>query len=60
MNSEFQLHTYNNASFDNSDSNNEEIHYTPTYSMIHYFLHVPKRMDYENIIYSIAPSQNFH
>jgi hypothetical protein len=28
--------------------------------MIHDFLNVPKIMDYENTIYSIAPSQNFH
>jgi len=60
MNLESQLPTYNNASFDNYDSNNEEIHYTPTYSRIHNFLDIPKIMDYENIIYCIAPSQNFH
>ncbi len=28
--------------------------------MIHNFFGVPKIMDYENIIYSIAPSQDFH
>jgi len=28
--------------------------------MIHKFLDVPKIMDYENTIYSIAPNQNFH
>jgi hypothetical protein len=28
--------------------------------MIYNFSDVPKIMDYENIIYSIAPSQNFH
>jgi hypothetical protein len=28
--------------------------------MIHSFLNVPKLMDYENHIYSITPSQNFH
>jgi hypothetical protein len=27
--------------------------------MIHNFLDAPKIMDYENTIYSIAPSQNF-
>jgi hypothetical protein len=28
--------------------------------MIHNFLHASKINDYENVIYSIAPSQNFH
>jgi hypothetical protein len=28
--------------------------------MIDNFLDVPKIMDYENIIFSIAPNQNFH
>jgi hypothetical protein len=28
--------------------------------MIHNFLNVPKIMDYENTIYSIAPSQENH
>jgi hypothetical protein len=28
--------------------------------MIHNFLDVPKIMDYENILYSITPTQNFH
>jgi hypothetical protein len=60
MNSEYQIPIYNNASSDNFDSNNEGIHCTPTYSMIHNFLDVPKIMDYENTIYSIAPNQNFH
>jgi hypothetical protein len=60
MNSKSQIHTYNNASFDNYDSNNEEIRCTLTYSMIHNFLDVPKMVDFENIIYSIPPSQNFH
>jgi len=45
MNSKFQIHTYNNASFDNFNSDNEEIHYTPTNSMKHNFLDVPKVMD---------------
>jgi hypothetical protein len=44
----------------NYDINNEKIHCTPTDSMIHKFLDAPKIMDYENIIYSIAPNQNFH
>jgi hypothetical protein len=45
MNSKSQIHTYNNASFDHFDSDNEEIHYTPTNSMKHNFLDVPKVMD---------------
>jgi hypothetical protein len=60
MNLEYQIPIYNIASSDNFDSNNEGIHCTPTYSMIHNFLYVPKIMDYENTIYSIAPNQNFH
>jgi len=60
MNLEFQIHIYNNVSFDNSSSNNEEIHCTPTDSMMHNLLNAPKIMDYENTIHSIAPSQNFH
>jgi len=60
MNSNFQIFTYNNGSFENSDSKNEEIHYTPTNSMIHNSLDPPKIIDYENIIYFIAPSQDFH
>jgi len=59
MNLKSQIPTYNNVSSDNSDSNNEKIHYTPIDSMIHKFLDAQKIMDYENIIYSIAPSQNF-
>jgi len=35
----------------------KKIHCTPTNSMIHKFLDVPQIMDYENIIYSIAPNQ---
>jgi hypothetical protein len=42
MNSESQILIYNNASSDNSNFNNEEIHYTLTDSMIHNFLDVPK------------------
>jgi hypothetical protein len=60
MNSKFQILTYNNASFDNSNSNNEIIHCTPIDSMINNFLDAPNIMDYENTIYSIAPSQDFH
>jgi hypothetical protein len=48
-------------SYDDSDSKNED-HVTCalTNSMIHNFLHASKINDYENIIYSIAPSQDFH
>jgi hypothetical protein len=60
MNLKFKIPIYNNASSDNFDSNNEKIHCTPTNSMIHNFLNAPKIMDYEIIIYFIAPSQNFH
>jgi hypothetical protein len=28
--------------------------------MMHNFLNLPKVLDYENILYSIALSQNFH
>ncbi len=57
---EFQIPIYNNASFNNLDSNNEGIHCTPTNSMIHNLSDAPKIMDYENTIYYIAPNQNFH
>jgi hypothetical protein len=55
-----QIPTYNNASSDNYDSNNEKKHCTPIDSMTHNFLNVLKIMDYENTIYFIAPSQDFH
>jgi hypothetical protein len=60
MNSKSQIPIYNNVSFDNFDFNNEETNCTPTNSMMHKFLNVPKIMDYENILYSTALSQNFH
>jgi hypothetical protein len=60
MNSEFQILIFNNASSNNFDCDNEETHYTPTYSMIHNFLNAPKIMDYESTIYFIALSQDFH
>jgi hypothetical protein len=60
MNSKSQIPTYNNASSNTFDFDNEEIHGTPTYSMIHNFLNVLKIMDYENIIYFIALSQDFY
>ncbi len=60
MNSKSQIPIYNNASFDNFEFNNEETNCTLANSMMHTFLNVPKIMDYENILYSIALSQNFH
>jgi len=60
MNLKFKIYTYNNASFDNSNFNNEKIYCTPIDSMIHNFLNAPKIMDCENTIYSITQSQNFH
>jgi len=45
MNSKFQILTYNNASSNNFDFNNEKMHYTPIDSMIHSFLNAPKIMD---------------
>ncbi len=60
MNLESQIPICNNASFNNSNSNNEELHCTTTDSMIHNFLDIPKMMVYENTISFIALSQNFH
>ncbi len=60
MNSKPQIPTYNNASFDNVNFDNEKIDCTSTDSMIHNFLDIPKIMDYENVMYYITPSQNFH
>ncbi len=60
MNSKYQILIYDNASSDKFNFNNNKIHYTPTNSMIHNFLDVPKIMNYDNIIYFVAPSQNFH
>jgi predicted Zn-dependent protease with MMP-like domain len=54
MNLESQILIYNNATFDNFDSNNEKIHCTLTSSMIHNILDAPKIMDYK-IIYIILP-----
>jgi hypothetical protein len=52
--------SYLYASSDNSNYDNEKIHCTSTNSMITNFLDAWKIMDYENTIYSIAPSQDFH
>jgi hypothetical protein len=60
MNSEYQIFIYDNASSDKCDFDNKKKHCTPTNSMIHNFLDVPKIMNYENIIYFVAPNQNFH
>jgi hypothetical protein len=59
MNLESQIPIYNNASFDNFDSNNEKNTLHTNHSMIHNFLDVSKIMDYENIIYPIGPSQKY-
>jgi len=45
MNSKFQIPTYNNASSNHFDFNNEKMHYTPTYLMVHIFLNASKIMD---------------
>jgi hypothetical protein len=55
-----QIFYFNDASYDNSNFNNEELYCTPIDSMIHNFLEAPKIMDYENIMYIIAASQHFH
>jgi len=60
MNSKYQIPIYYNASCNNFNFDNEEIHCTLTYSVIPKFLDVPNIMNYENIMYFIAPSQNFH
>jgi hypothetical protein len=60
MNSKSQILTHYHASSDNSNSNNEKIHFTRTDSMIHIFLNAPKIMDDENFMYYVTPSQNFH
>jgi hypothetical protein len=59
MNLESQIPTYNNASSNNFDFDNEKLHCTPTNSMIHNFKNVLKIMDYENTIYYIAPNNKF-
>jgi hypothetical protein len=45
MNSKFQILTFNNASSNNFDFDNEKMHYTPTDLMIHSFLNAPNIMD---------------
>jgi hypothetical protein len=60
MNSKSQILTDYNASSNNYNFDNEKIHCTLTNLMIHNFLDALNIMDYENIIYSIALSQNFH
>jgi hypothetical protein len=58
--SEYKNLIYDNASFEKSDFDNKKIHYTPTNSMLHNFLNVPKIMNCENIIYFVALSKKFH
>jgi len=60
INSEYRISTYNNASSNNFDFDNEKIHYTSTNSMIHNILDAPKIMDYENTMFSGSPNQKFH
>jgi hypothetical protein len=60
MDSESQIFNCSDASFDNYDSNSEELHCTQIDSMIHNFLTILKLMDYENTMYFIATSQHFH
>jgi hypothetical protein len=60
MNSQSQILNFSDASYENSNSNNEKLYYTPIKSMIHKFLEAPKIMDYDNTMYTIAPSQHFH
>jgi hypothetical protein len=59
MNSKFQIPTYSNASSNNSSFDKEEIHSTPTNSMIRKFLDVPKIMGYKNTIFSTAQIKTF-
>jgi hypothetical protein len=60
INSEYRIPSYNNASSNNFDFDNEKIHYTSTNSMINNFLNAPKIMDYENTMFSGSPNQKFH
>ncbi len=50
MNSKFQIPIYNNASYDNSNFDNEKIHFYTNRFNDTYFKNSPKIMDYENII----------
>jgi hypothetical protein len=59
MNLKNQIPIYDNASSDNFDSNNIKIHCTPTNSMIHKFLNVPKRMNYENTTFLLPQVKTF-
>ncbi len=60
MDSKSKILNYIGASLDNFDFDDEKIHCTPTNLMIHNFWDASKKMDYDNIIYFIAPNQNFH
>ncbi len=59
MDKESQIFNCSDASSDTSNFDSE-LHCTLIDSMIHKLLEVPKIMDYENTIYSYAPSQHFH
>jgi len=52
-----QNFNYNDASFDKSNSNSEELHCTPTYSMIHNFLDAKKKWIMK-VLYIILPQVN--
>jgi len=60
MDSQSQILNFNDASYDNSNIDSEELYYTPIDSMIHNFLEASKILDYKNTTYFIAPSQHFH
>ncbi len=60
LDSQSQIFNFSVASFDKFDFNNSKVHCLPIHLMIHNFLEAPKIIDYENIIYSIAPNQHFH
>jgi len=48
------------SSNDFNSKNENHVSCAPTDSMIHNFLNASKVNNYENIVYSIAPSQDFH
>jgi hypothetical protein len=50
MHLESQIFNSSDASYDNSNSNSEKLHFTPKDLMIYNLLEVPKIMDYENTI----------
>jgi hypothetical protein len=56
MNSEFQIFNDGVASSNSSNFDSEYIYYASIDSMIHNFWDTSKIKDFDNIIYSIAPS----